>query len=463
MRTLLVAATLSLAAVSLTTTFVTSAVAQEASSGKRVVVGKLKGAKPDTARKWLVEGVEGKSGYVLDEADTSIQAGASESDVADFAARTNADVVIVGKTSLGKKGWTAELAVHDGSDGHLIETVSISGRSFDDFHAELDGPLAAATGRPRPEATPEPVEEAPPAREEVAAPPPPPAGPLRPSPLRLELGSRLYSRSFRYTDPLAQLFPGQGEPEMDTYNLAAGPMPFIHATWYPAAHGTDSWLAHIGITGGFEMGVATDLILQENGTTVQLSQTNLLWSAGLRGRIPLAPAELGVVAKFTNAIFSVDGDENAADNNRPRFPDVDYKSIDLGGDFTWRLDDILIGAHATYLLVLDTGALQSAEWFPNARGSGVNLGVFGGYQLSRVFDLLVGVEGRSYGLDFNPVPLNAPRDRVAGGATDMYISAWLGLGITWPADEPSVAAPAADTDGAQPAGAKPADDFDSFD
>jgi hypothetical protein len=65
----------------------------------------------------------------------------------------------------------------------------------------------------------------------------------------------------------------------------------------------------------------------------------------------------------------------------------------------------------------------------------VTAGLYGGYELTDVIELQVGGDFLRYSLDFNPLPQNVqgvPFERIAGGATDTYISGWLGVGVTFP-------------------------------
>jgi len=422
---------------------------------KRIFVAGFKGPKPTSARETLTRGLSDDARYEVIAGEVAPLDDTSPSGVLALAEKYDADVVVSGKTALKKKGWQATLDVYDGGDGRLIESVTLGGRSYDEYQGalasgdELDGALARALGRPRatadnqvaePEAAEEPnvVESAPAEAPQK----------LRPSPLDLRLGARLYARDFSYTDTLAQLFPGGGFTDLVSYNLAAAPMPFGQATWYPAAHFSDRWFAHVGVRGGYEQGVATTVAFQGG----VLEQAHSLWYAGLRGRLPIefAPtshAELGALATFANHSFSIGGAPGQPAQSV--FPSVDYKMLELGGDAEWRIDGLILGAYAKYLLVVDVGSgpgqIASAEWFSGTQAVGVDFGGNVGWEISRVFDLLAGIDVRAYGLDFPAPAADAAQDRVAGGARDRYISFWGGLGIHWPGDAPPEA-PAADDD-----------------
>lgn len=452
------------------------------SAKKKVLVGSLVGSKTQSARDWIVKGLQEDGRYEVVGSESSLSSKKTDSSsIASAAKEHKADAVILGKSVIKKAAWEAELSIYDGKDGKLIETVTISGKTFGKYGNalvagdELDEPLAKAGGpaaeapvavapaaakeepkaeAPKPEAA-QPTEQAEkPAEEEQAA---SGAAGGRPSPLEIRAGARLYGRAFRYSDSLFQLAPDQGFQELITYNLSAAPMPFGQLTWYPAAHFQDGWLAHLGIRGGYERGVATQVAYQG----ALLDQDHSLWYAGLRGRIPVLPnLEFGVIGTFTNHTFTIYGDEDSA--GVPAFPDVDYKMVEAGADVEWRIDKLILGAYGKYLILFDSGPIQSAEWFPSAHGSGIDFGGNVGWELTPMFDILVGGDVRAYGLDFNPIANDAPPERIAGGATDVYLSMWAGLGFRLPGDQPqATAAPASgkSTGEAAPKG----DDFDSFD
>src|SRR5690606_6810515 len=89
--------------------------AQDERSGiKRVAVGSLTGSKTESARGWLVEGLEEQSSLeVLSGGDAAaIEHGASESEIAAHAAQLQADAVVLGTSNLKPKvGWVAEIYI----------------------------------------------------------------------------------------------------------------------------------------------------------------------------------------------------------------------------------------------------------------------------------------------------------------------------------------------------------------
>lgn len=248
----------------------------------------------------------------------------------------------------------------------------------------------------------------------------------RPSPLDLTAGMKLSARAFRYTSSLERLYPNQGFPEMPEYSLAASPVAAVRGHWYPGAHLTGGALAHIGVSGMFESGFATTV----NYGAESFKQTQQLWYAGLRGRIPVDKLTFGLEAGYGNQIFKL---EDAGDGSPSGiFPNVKYSNVEIGGDVEVKWDSFYLGGEAAYILVLSEGELGSDAWFPEASGYGLAMGGHVGWEVHPMFDLLAGVAMRAYGFNFNPVSLTAPDDRVAGGATDRYMSAYFAVRFKLP-------------------------------
>lgn len=436
----------------------------EQSSRKRVAVGELKGAKTQSAREFLIQGFEDEySVEVVAKGSAPVKQGASASEIAAAAAEVGADAIVLGTSTLKpKKGWVAEIAVYNGEDGSLIEEFTVSGGSWENYRAALSnatqfmGAIDKARLAPEPEPEPEPEEEdleEEPQAEQATGEARDATDQRRP-PLYARLGARLYSRSFRYTDTMNDLFPNQGYPDLLTYNLAAAPMVFAHIDWYPLAHGQGGFPANIGLTAGYELGVATQVQFRSE----LLQQSHSMWFVGPKVRLPIDLHEVGVFGTFGSHSFKITGDETT-DEGRPVFPDVNYKFVDLGVDARFFVENVRLGAFAKYRKVLGYGDLSSGEWFPNTTGDAVSIGGEVGWKLSSVLDLLVGVDVLQYGLSFKP-SLDAADNRIAGGATDRYVSVWGAIGFTWPTDSDSVSVSASSSGGG---GGGDDDDFDDFD
>lgn len=460
--------------------------AEEAGDTRKVLVGKLAGAKPTSARNWIVEGLESSPDYSVVDEDESLNlpTGSTQDKIAEYASNNEADIVILGKSKFGSgSGWSAELTIYDGADGSEIETVEVEGGSFKDYEEALvsgeafASAMSQAEGQGRPEPEPEPeveLEEEPVEEEEEEPEPEPEEEPKEkkptgaPSPLNARVGVRLYGRSFRYTEPLSEVRPDFGLEDPVTYNLDAAPMPFVRGTWYPGAHFTGNWPAHIGVAGGYEIGVATSVVFENR----PLEQSHDYFFVGGRGRIPVGPVEFLITADYAKHTFTIDGDEPTMEMEGAMevFPDVSYDMLELGAQFQWRIEQLLFGAHGSYNVLLGLGGLSDPGWYPNASGQAVDFGVFGGWAFSPVIEFQAGLDMRAYGFDFDPPPdPSRPPERVAGGAQDQYMSVWFGIGLNWPgqeADDGAGDVAESESDAGEGDGdgeSEGGDDFDSFD
>jgi hypothetical protein len=253
-----------------------------------------------------------------------------------------------------------------------------------------------------------------------------------PSPLDVSLGLKLYSRAFRYTDTLAQQGVLGAEPLTD-YNLDFAPMPGIKAHWYPFASSSDGFVSHLGLTAGFEMGVGTSVNYQDPVTlqTAVFSQSHLLYYAGFRGRIPIKVFTLGINANFGQHSFKLSSKEGNIDPETI-FPNVTYTFVEAGVDGEFRIGRVMLGGEVGAIIPLSTGNISSDAWFPQASAFGVHTDGHVGFELSPKFDLLGGIDARMYGFNFNPIAPDAPPNKIAGGATDHYISVYLALRFRLP-------------------------------
>ena len=84
-------------------------------------------------------------------------------------------------------------------------------------------------------------------------------------------------------------------------------------------------------------------------------------------------------------------------------------------------------------------------WFPGATGLGIDAGVMGGYSVLPFLDLVAGFDFLNYSFDFSAIPKNLPTcatpantgcQKVADGATDRYISGWLGAMVHFGGADP---------------------------
>lgn len=517
----------------------------------KVVLGAFVGTKAEEMRKWTTTGLKKADNVQLveDEAAASVAPGSSDSDYASVAAGSGAAAVVLGKVNLQKKvGWSLTLWVHDGSNGKLIEKLTVRGGLLPEMKKKLENkigailapalkkagkddgggaaaPVAATAAAAAPEAKAEPEakpeaeakpkpstegaeevtleeepegasmdgEETPPDDEAEAAATTTATGP---SPLELKLGLRFYKRDFVYSDTLNDYDPAYERPL--EHNTAAGsPMLIFSANLYPAAFFTDNFLANIGVMFGYEQGFLTTTYLPDpyenppptpdvEGRDLDQSHTDVY--LGLRYRLMFGAHEIAPYATFGKHSFVIYDDlypyyypgTTTFDDYYDALPNVGYEYIDLGVQPRFQFGEFSVGGRAAYRIVNDTGGLQQAgppdqpydTWFPNAKGSAVSAGVQLGYAITPIFEILVGGDFTRYGFDFNHIPTTEERTaaglpeipvaRVAGGATDTYLSGWIALGIRFSGSELTVSAGGGGSSDSSDS-ADSADDSDSSD
>lgn len=245
-----------------------------------------------------------------------------------------------------------------------------------------------------------------------------------PIPLEIVGGVQGFSRSFSYVqDVNANLRP---------YSLALAPAGFLSLEWYPGAHFTRGPVADVGLVVDYARSVATSSSLEPGqagyATTLQS------FSAGLRGRLPLGPHELGLSLRAGRQDFSIAGatDTGAtlasgARVSRAYVPNVEYAYVRPGVDVRLRLGDFGIGVRGGYRIVIDAGEIQSATWFPRSTVAAGDLGVFLSYALSGGFEARVGGELHRYAYDMHSSPSDLRTNDVAGGAVDQYAAGYVAL------------------------------------
>ena len=233
----------------------------------------------------------------------------------------------------------------------------------------------------------------------------------RPSAFDVAVGALLGTRDFGYRDSL---------PGLSVYKLPVSPSLALHAHWYPAAHFTSGVLAHIGLDVRADMLVGVSSEDKKNNQTFSTSAHG--FGVGLRGRIPLAAHELGVVVGFNQRAFGLSSDKKID----AQVPDITHNTLRFGVDGRYQIFPLLaVQLRASYLYGLSLGQLSSEAWFPHASGNGLEAEV--GLQLS--MNKLLATE-LAFGLQRYFMSLNPERGdpsveqgyRVAGGALDMYYS-----------------------------------------
>jgi hypothetical protein len=290
-------------------------------------------------------------------------------------------------------------------------------------------------GRPpvaSPTAPVEPTVEAPPAPEPVEEPPPPPepeapAAPVvaEPAPtlpvepparrraaaLDAQLGLQFFGRHLTFNDDLFQ--------QLRPYDLTVAPALAGALEWYPGAHFSDgpaSWFG-LRLSGEYAVGISSrDSQGHAHDTTAYG------YSAGVRVRQLLGPADLGVVLAYGRQSFTV-ADTQA--NGVEGIPGVTYDF--LRGGLSARVDlfsRFALTAHGAWLLILATGEIGSASYFPRSNAGGVEAGLGAAVAVRSGLEVRLSADWRRYFFAMNPM-----RDDpyIAGGAVDQYLSATVGV------------------------------------
>jgi hypothetical protein len=247
-------------------------------------------------------------------------------------------------------------------------------------------------------------------------------------PIELSVGLRMYNRNFSYT--------GQTSPGLIPYDLPLAPAIWVAGRIYPGALWSNGPFSNLGIMFRYEYGIATTTKYQQptnvagQSVVTELQTSAYEYQVGLRGRLPIGKHELGIFGVYGNQSFVLAGDEDPTKTPYALVPDVHYHYLRFGLDARFYISKLLVGAHVaprflTSMKEIDKGGV----WFPAATGSGLDMGVLLGWQILPWLTPTLGVDLVRYGFDFNntPVPQNIYDQRVvAGGATDTYLSGWLG-------------------------------------
>jgi hypothetical protein len=254
------------------------------------------------------------------------------------------------------------------------------------------------------------------------------------APFEALAGVRGYNRSFSYTSPVSPLLP---------YKLGFGPALLVEGRVFPAAFFRDDYLGNIGVVLHAEFGIATstDYVQPVAGggeLRTELSTRAHEWNVGLVFRIPVDPIEVHISAAYGDQRFVLIGDEGARGTpTAPLVPDVSYQYFRPGVEGRLRMSEIFASVHVAPRFLLSLHQVdQQGVWFRDATGSAFDAGFKVGYGVLPYLDVVAGFDFLRYAFDFSKSPRTNPCgptnpdvvtcNKVAGGATDMYISGWIG-------------------------------------
>ena len=222
--------------------------------------------------------------------------------------------------------------------------------------------------------------------------------------LDIAAGAALFTRNFTYNDDLYQTLQG--------YSLGAAVAPAVSLTWAPLFGGRVYLVGHIAMSVG----------LQSKDQAGNSYPTQALaWGAGLGYRFLIGEkSHIGLEARFERQNFTISG---TASNPKPDVPDVGYSALAAGVDLRFSLfGPVSLLGGAAYRHLFAVGEIGSSSWFPHQSSMGLDANLGLGIALGSTIEIRLMGALQRYGFSFNPEPGDP---RVAGGATDTYLSGGL--------------------------------------
>lgn len=221
-------------------------------------------------------------------------------------------------------------------------------------------------------------------------------------------------RSLQFNDAFSQ--------GIADYSLGAAPMADLSARIYPAAFLRQDWTAYIGLDLHAQLAFA----LKSEGADKQKYPTSYEgYGAGLVGRYPLKQHEVNAIVGYDIQRFRVDN----AGGKPAAVPSVDYRMIRYGlGGKVALMERLKIGIEAAWLLINSSGELASKAWFPQAKGNALEGTLYADVSLIGALNARARVSYQRAYFDFNS---RVGDTRVAGGATDDYLSGGLGVAYAY--------------------------------
>ncbi len=229
--------------------------------------------------------------------------------------------------------------------------------------------------------------------------------------LDASIGPRVFSRSLSYTDNIFNSV--RGYSVFPAFAIDAG------LTWFPGAHFTDTFWAHIGLTGSFTTSIGLNSSVE--GTDVEFPTTAKAYSIGAIGRLPLGALTLTASGSYGSQSFEIEHG-NALTPKPADIPNVDYKYMRLGVGMRWEVDDhwSVLGGLG-YRFVLSAGELED-DFFPRMSAGALDMDIGAAYRLIGGFELRLILDMQRYFMSMNP---EVGDPYVAGGAVDQWFGATL--------------------------------------
>jgi hypothetical protein len=247
------------------------------------------------------------------------------------------------------------------------------------------------------------------------------------------------------------------------YSLSAGTQTGAWLEFYPAAFGSRSFGANVGIYGNLNYGFGVSTTTAA-GVDVPTGFRDFM--GGLKVRIPVGALIPNVSVGYGQQTFQISARGTSAD-----LPHLNYQFVRLGAGTRIQVTPaVAIDLGAAYLMVLDPGSgigqIKSSAFFPSAKSFGIDLGASVGFRLTNVIGARAGLDARLYSMTFNP----QTDARAVSGAVDRYLVTYAGLevildgqGASRPSDDDSGEAEGASKPSKRKQAPKPDDEEESED
>jgi len=436
-----------------------------AQTNTRLLIPPFQGAKPQGLRQLTVE-LLGADGFetVNVNKPPRLRTKDADSKFASAAAEHEALAIVLASTSLNKKRWRTVFSVREGKTGKAVGEMELSstwypglqkayredlvsqlralldkatpagGATADEADAKEDVKKAAREEEPEESEPPadaetdEPAAEAEPeATVDEASSPQGAASSTGTAALIFNIGPGGVLRNWNINDPLNDANDGPllSAHSAPTVGLRVGLQVF------PAAFFTQDSIRHIGLE--FQLirsfigdtnvaNVTSDPDDESRRTTIQS------YFAGLHIRIPAGRLQFAIVGGLGADALEIEGSKTQV-----AVPDIDAQFVrgGLNGRFAFLpTTSAQIGVGYRHVLSLgdEPTQVQAPLWFPNARGTGLDVRLELLHQFSSWFGLSLGGGLTHYALDFGVLPerieeaedAGQPPPPIAGGATDVY-------------------------------------------
>jgi hypothetical protein len=232
-----------------------------------------------------------------------------------------------------------------------------------------------------------------------------------PDALRAAVGIGSPFRSLAYSDPISE--------NLGDYRLGGAPMVDLGMVYYPGRHVTDGWGSWLGLDVAAQLARGTRSV-DRSGNEYESRYS--AFRLGVRGRVPVGRHAVSGFSGYSVSKLGIAGvdTEVAAPT-----PSVDYRMLrsGLGTELTLT-SRLAIAVDAAWLHMLSVG--QIGQWFPRATASGLELALSASYAVSEHLFARIGASYQRTVFDFNARPGD---ERAAGGATDQFLTASLGMGV----------------------------------